>query len=411
MASSRLCGLPSARSRGRLAVGVDHLLRNRAVACKDAHGRGSDPGTHHICPTLGRGTRLAPWVTFCSRTFSKETTMRKWTDVFVAVAAVLVLGLEGWTAASAQAGKVAMLLPGSINDQRWNAAGYDGLQKLKEQGFEVAYSENVQAADHIEAMKDYARRGFSPVIGHSGRFLSAAQRVGPEFEKTFFLVGSGSAGSKNVISVDIANEQFGYLVGVLAGRMTKTGKVGAVAGLEGLPNMIASIGGFRLGVKSVKPEAEVRVVYLQSMEDPAAAKEAAFSLIAGGADVIAGKLNAGHAGLIQAAKGKNVYAVGRSFGHTAIAPERVLTNISEKWAEVYATAVTDLRAGKLTTGYVGYGYHSAGTTGADLLYGEGKAFNAAVPAAVVAEIDGLKKKLASGALKVAPVKDDARGGA
>ena len=337
--------------------------------------------------------------------------MRKPFVSFVAVAGALVLGFSGWNGVSAQAGKVAMLLPGSINDQSWNAAGYAGLQKLKDQGIEVAYSENVQAADHIEAMKDYARRGFSPVIGHSGRFLSAAQRVGPEFEKTYFLVGSGSGGAKNVISVDLANEQFGYLVGVLAGRMTKTAKVAAVAGLEGLPNMTASIGGFRLGVKSVRPDAEVRVVYLQSMEDPAAAKEAAFSLIAGGADVIAGKLNAGHAGIIQAAKEKNVYAVGRSFGHTAIAPERVLTNIYEKWADVYVTAVQDLRAGKLTTAYVAYGYHTSGTSGADLLYTEGNGFNPAVPAAVVAEIDALKKKFASGALKVTPAKDDARGGA
>jgi simple sugar transport system substrate-binding protein/basic membrane protein A len=232
-----------------------------------------------------------------------------------AVLAVVTLSAGG----SAQSGKVAMLLPGSINDQSWNAAGYLGLQKLKGQGMEIAYSENVQAADHIEAMKDYARRGFSPIIGHSGRFLSAAQRVGPDFEKTFFLVGSGSGGAKNVISIDLANEQFGYLVGVLAARMTKTGKVGAVAGLEGLPNMIASVGGFRLGVKSVKPDADVRVVYLQSMEDPAAAKEAAFSLIAAGADVVAGKLNAGHAGIVQAAKEKGVWATGRSYGHTAIA--------------------------------------------------------------------------------------------
>jgi simple sugar transport system substrate-binding protein/basic membrane protein A len=58
-----------------------------------------------------------------------------------------------------------------------------------------------------------------------------------------FIVGSGSGGQgKNVISVDLANDQFGYLAGVLAGRMTKSNKVGAVAGLEGLPNMIASMG-------------------------------------------------------------------------------------------------------------------------------------------------------------------------
>src|SRR2546422_6189478 len=95
----------------------------------------------------------------------------------VVLATILVLGFGARSVTSQSApGKVAMLLPGSVNDQSWNAAGYAGLLKLKDTGMEIAYSENVQAADHVEAMKDYARRGFSPVIGHSGRFLSAAQR-------------------------------------------------------------------------------------------------------------------------------------------------------------------------------------------------------------------------------------------
>ena len=134
--------------------------------------------------------------------------------VLIVVIAVSTLAL-GATSGLSQGGKVAMLLPGSINDQSWNAAGYSGLVKLKDKGFEIAYSENVQAADHVEAMKDYARRGFSPVIGHSGRFLSAAQRVGPEFDKVVFLVGSGSGGQGNVTSLDVANEQYAYVVGVL----------------------------------------------------------------------------------------------------------------------------------------------------------------------------------------------------
>jgi len=328
----------------------------------------------------------------------------------IVLATVLAVGL-GTTSVLSQgaSGKVAMLLPGSVNDQSWNAAGYAGLLKLKDKGMEIAYSENVQAADHVEAMKDYARRGFSPVIGHSGRFLSAAQRVGPEFGKATFLVGSGSGGQGNVISLDVANEQYAYVVGVLAGKMTKTGKVGAVAGLEGLPNMIASMGGFRLGVKSVKPDAEVKIIYLQSMEDPAAAKEAAFSLIAGGADVIGGKLNAGQAGIIQAAKEKNVYAVGRSVGHTAIAPERVLTNIDEKWADIYASAVTDLNAGKLTGHYIPYGYNTP-TGGAELRYTADKALNPVVPSPVAAELETVKKKIASGEIKIKPTKEDARGG-
>ncbi len=289
----------------------------------------------------------------------------------VAVAAVLVVAAGSLGPVTAQGGKVAMLLPGSINDQSWNAAGYGGLLKLKEQGMEIAYSENVQAADHIEAMKDYARRGFSPIVGHSGRFLSAAQRVGPEFEKTLFVVGSGSGGQgKNVISLDLANEQFAYLAGALAARMSKSGKIGAVAGLEGLPNMVASMGGFRLGARSVRPDIEVRIVYLQSMEDPAAAKEAAFSLIGGGADVVGGKLNAGHAGLVQ-----------------------------------------ELLAGRLQGPYVAFGYDTKGTTGGELRYSPEREFNADVPPAVATEIDGIKKKFASGALKVKPTKDDARSGA
>jgi basic membrane protein A len=325
----------------------------------------------------------------------------------LALALVASIGLV-----AAQGGKAAMLLPGSINDQSWNASGYAGLLRLKAQGMEVAYSENVQAADHIEAMKDYARRGFSPIIGHSGRFLSAAQRVGPEFEKTVFIVGSGSGGNgKNVVSVDVANDQFGYLAGVLAARMSKASKIAAVAGLEGLPNMIASMGGFRLGAKSVRPDIEVKILYLQSMEDPAAAKEAAFSLVASGADVVGGKLNAGHAGLIQAAKEKNVYTFGRSFAHTTIAPEHVLANIAEQWADIYAAAAADLKAGRLAFGFVAYGFHSQGTHGADLRYSTERGYHPAVPAAVVAEIEAIKKKLASGELKLKPTKDDARSGA
>lgn len=115
-------------------------------------------------------------------------------SVSVLAAALALAGLTAAPAFAEPQGKVAMLLPGSINDQSWNANGFGAITKMKDKGAETAYSENVPPADHIETMKDYARRGFNPVIGHSGRFLSAAQRVGPEFEKTTFIVGSGAAG-------------------------------------------------------------------------------------------------------------------------------------------------------------------------------------------------------------------------
>jgi len=326
------------------------------------------------------------------------------------LAAALAFGAAAVPAAFAQ-GKTAMLLPGSINDQSWNASGYAAIVKLKERGGETAYSENVPAADHIETMKDYARRGFNPVIGHSGRFLSAAQRVGPEFDKTFFIVGSGAQGmGRNVASVDYDNAQIGYLMGVLAARMSKTGKIGSVNGLEGLPNVVQQVGGFRQGVKSVRPDAEVRVVYIKDMEDAAMAKEAALALISGGADFVFGKLNAGQNGIIQAAKEKNVYTSGRSLAHVGAAPQNVLTAIVEKWDDMYVSAAAEARAGTLKPTLVTYGYEAKGGPGADLVYSKDAGYGPAVPKEVVAELEALKKKFASGQLKVSVSKEDARGG-
>ena len=59
--------------------------------------------------------------------------------------------------------------------------------------------------------------------------------------------------------------------------MNKTGKIGSVNGLEGLPNVVAQVGAYRKGAKSVNPNIEVKVIYVQDMEDAAGAKEAAVS--------------------------------------------------------------------------------------------------------------------------------------
>jgi simple sugar transport system substrate-binding protein/basic membrane protein A len=326
-------------------------------------------------------------------------------------AAVLAASISAIAPQAFAADKVAMLLPGSINDQSWNASGYGAVAKIKQKGAEVAFSENVPAAEQVETMKDYARRGYTAVIGHSGRFLSAAQRVGPEFEKTTFIVGSGAAGAgKNVTAVDYDNAQMGYLMGVLAARLSKTNKVASVNGLEGLPNVVQQVGGFRQGVKSVKPGAEVKVIYIKDMEDAAMAKEAALAMIAGGADFVFGKLNAAQAGIIQAAKEKNVYTSGRSFGHVEAAPQNVVTAIVEKWSDMYTAAVVDAAAGKLKPELITYGYNSPSGSGAELMYSKDHAFNAAVPKDVIAEIEAIKKKFASGELKLNVTKEDARGG-
>jgi len=146
------------------------------------------------------------------------------------------------------------------------------------------------------------------------------------------------------------------------------------------------------------------------MDDPASAKEAALSLIAGGADVLTGKLNAAEAGLVEAAKEKRVYVTDRGFDQTKVAPEQVLTNIVEDWPAMFGATADQVKAGKLFGGFALFGYDTAPVTGASLAYGPGAAFNPAVPAALVDELSEMARQLASGVLTLAPTEQDARPG-
>jgi len=305
--------------------------------------------------------------------------------------------------------KAAILLPGSANDQSWNALGYSILKSLEPHGFKTAYSENVSDADEGEALRDYANQGYEIVMGHSGRFVSAMEQVAPDFPKTQFIAVSGNEGkAPNVMSIDWNNAQFGCQLGVLAARMSKTHKVAGVYGLQGVPNITAQAGGFRLC--ATKAGAQVTILYIKDMEDAAEAKEAALSLIGQGADFITGKLNAAETGLVQAAKEKHVYATGRGFDQTKIAPDLVLTNILEDWPGMFGSTADQVKAGKLFGTFVQYGYDTAPVAGASLQYAEGKAFNPVVPAAVVKELDDMAAQFKSGALKVVPTENDARSG-
>ena len=337
----------------------------------------------------------------------KKTTKTRRLSGSVA-ALMLFVSCLGISSAKAE-DKAAILLPGSINDQSWNALGYSILKSLEPHGFKTAYSENVSDADEAEALRDYASQGYLIVMGHSGRFVSAMEQVAPDFPKTQFIAVSGNEGKPpNVMSIDWNNAQFGCQLGVLAARMSKTHKVGGVYGLQGVPNITAQAGGFR--ICATKAGAQVTILYIKDMEDAAEAKEAALSLIDQGADFITGKLNAAEAGLVEAGKEKNVWVTGRGIDQTKIAPKLVLTNIVEDWPGMFGSTADQVKAGKLFGTFVQYGYDTAPVTGATLQYEPGKEFNPVVPAAVAKELDDMAAQFKSGALKVTPTEKDARSG-
>jgi simple sugar transport system substrate-binding protein/basic membrane protein A len=192
--------------------------------------------------------------------------------------------------------------------------------------------------------------------------------------------------------------------------MTKSNKIGVVGGLEGLLALTNTVGGFRKGVKSVRPDVEVRVVWLSSMEDVALAKEAVYSLVQNGCDTILGILNRGHLGIIEASKEQKVYTVGRGLSMTDLAPEYVLTNTIESWPSIFvATGRLDL-AGKLTGTSRVFGLDTPESHGAELLYRQGVPFNPVVPEPVRNEAQQVIADIASGKTKIKITKEDWRGG-
>ena len=139
------------------------------------------------------------------------------------IATSVLAGLLLSTSLAAAEDKAAILLPGSINDQSWNSLGYSILMALKPHGFATAYSENVSDADEAEALRGYAGQGYTVVMGHSGRFVSAMEQIAPDFPKTQFIAVSGNEGvAPNVMSIDWNNAQFGCQLGLLAARMSRT---------------------------------------------------------------------------------------------------------------------------------------------------------------------------------------------
>ena len=84
--------------------------------------------------------------------------------------------------------RIALLLPGSLNDGGWNAAAYTGLMQLKDEGYDVAFTENVTIAGIEEAMRNYAYEEYDLIIGHGFEFGEPAMRVAPEFPDVNFFV-------------------------------------------------------------------------------------------------------------------------------------------------------------------------------------------------------------------------------
>ena len=163
---------------------------------------------------------------------------------------------------------------------------------------------------------------------------------------------TAEGGLSNVTSLMFAEDEVAYLVGVLAGCMTKTGTVASVAGVE-IPPVVRFVTGFRNGARSVNPNVMVLNQYIPDFNDPATGKVVGQGFIRQGADVIFGTGgNTGNGGLL-AAHEAGVMAIGVDVDQYFTYPEvkaSLLTSASKNVDVAASAAVKTFVEGKLAPG-------------------------------------------------------------
>jgi len=217
--------------------------------------------------------------------------------------------------------KVASIFATPIEEPWDNQIHVALIQATKELDIEYKFSEKVQASDFSRVMREYAQGGYELVLGDAFAAEREARRTAKEFPKTAFLFGSGAGPAEpNFAVFDNWIHEPAYLSGLIAGKMSKSNVVGAVAAM-GIPEVNRLVNAFFAGAKEANPKVKKKVAFIGSFFDPPKAKEAAIAQIDGGVDVI----YAERFGVIDAAKEKKIYAISNMSDQSDQGPDTVIT--------------------------------------------------------------------------------------
>lgn len=275
--------------------------------------------------------------------------MLKRTSKWLAFAALAMLAAFGVTAcgsdsesssSSADGQTVGFLYVGPKNDFGYNQAAYEGSLEVEKNipGTKLIQAENVpetsEASRVMEKMiKDGATTIFATSYGHLQPMLAVAKK---HPEVTFEHQGGVKAGA-NVGTYFGQIYEAQYLTGMAAGLATKSNKLGYVVAVP-IPQTLLNINAFELGAQSVNPKAETTVVFTGGWCDPAKQKEAADTLIQGGADVLSQHQDCTKT-IVETTEKAGAMSVGYHADASSLAPNGWLSGSVWNWGPLYTDIV------------------------------------------------------------------------
>ncbi|CAM3398259.1 MULTISPECIES: BMP family lipoprotein [Saccharibacillus] len=197
-------------------------------------------------------------------------------------------GSEGEAGTAAKSDiKIAMVTDtGGVNDKSFNQTSWEALQALeKEQGITVKYLQSKSEADYQPNLNQFVKDGYNLTWGIGFALESALKDIAGQNPDSNFAIIDAAVDAPNVESVLFSENEGAFLVGVVAGKMTKTNKIGFVGGMDS-PTIKKFEVGFKAGIEASNPEAQFTSVYASGFDKPDEGKSAAATLYNDGADIV-----------------------------------------------------------------------------------------------------------------------------
>jgi basic membrane protein A len=293
---------------------------------------------------------------------------------------------------------------GGVNDKSFNQSAWEALKKVTaDTGAESKYLESKSDADMEPNLRAFVSEKYDLTWGIGFLFSDAMTKVAKENPDSKFglIDATPTEALPNVESVAFAENEGSFLVGVVAGLMTKTNKIGFVGGME-IPVIKKFEAGFKAGIESVNPEAakSMKINYVGDFSKPDLGKQAAATMYDAGVDIIFHASGASGNGVFNEAKtrkdaGKDVWVIGVDKDQSLEFGDAITLTSMMKGVEAAVYKVSkDLIDGNWQGGQVvtlglkdnGVGLPDTSTKN--------------VPADVLAKVEEYKQKIISGEIKV-----------
>ncbi|WP_138494120.1 BMP family lipoprotein [Paenibacillus pinistramenti] len=303
-------------------------------------------------------------------------------------------GSSGNTASNVKIGLVTDV--GGVNDKSFNQSAWEGLSAVE--GAKTEYLQSTKADDYETNLNKFVKGGYDLTWGIGMDLGDAVGKVASENADAKLAIIDATVDQPNVKSVTFSENEGSFLVGVVAGLMTKTNKIGFVGGTE-IPVIKRFEAGFQAGIQAVNPNAQLLVNYTGAFDKPDLGKTAAATFYDNGADIVFQAAGGTGTGVFNEAtarvkSGQKVWVIGVDKDQSLeFGDEVTLTSMVKRVDEAVKRVSQEVIDGTFKGGSEVLGLKENGVGIADTS-------SKNVPADVLAKVEEYKQKIISGEITV-----------